>query len=110
MGVVCLVEVCGHWFVQLLCCDVGSVAIQPDMQGILCLSHILHFTLVTADNVHDVFFWFTCKLVCDGVSPACGIIADKSVGAFYELAGFASSAYRGGWGWCFYLCSNKEIL
>ena len=39
------------------------MAVQPDMQGILCLSHILHVTLVTADNVHDIFFglhvnWF----------------------------------------------------
>ena len=35
--------------------------------------------------MYTMFFWFTYKLVCDGVSPACGIIADKSVGAFYEL-------------------------
>ena len=30
-GVVWLVEVCGHRFVQLLCCDVGPVAIHPDV-------------------------------------------------------------------------------
>ena len=57
MGVAWLVEVCGHWFVQLLCCDVGLVAIQPNTLGILCLSHVLHVTLVTADNVHNVFFF-----------------------------------------------------
>ena len=69
MGVVWLVEVSGHWFVQLLRCDVGSVAIQPDMQGVLCLSHILHVTLVTADNAHNVFFdlhvnWFVMVFSC----------------------------------------------
>ena len=81
IGVVWLVEVCGHRFVQFLRCDVGPVAIHPDVQGIFCLSHILLVTLVTADHVHDVFC-FTCKLVPDGVSPARGITG-KSVGVFY---------------------------
>ena len=57
------------------------MAVHSDMQGIFCLSHILHVTPVTADHVYDVFC-FTCKLVPDDVSPACGI-AGKSVGAFY---------------------------
>ena len=80
-GVVWLVEVCGYRFVQLLRRDVRPVAIHPDVQGIFCLSHILHVTLVTADQVYDVFC-FTCKLVPDGVSPAHGITGE-SVGAFY---------------------------
>ena len=50
--------------------------------------------------MYTMFFWFTCTLVCDGVSPACGIFADKSVGAFYELAGFAPSASAGPRGHC----------
>ena len=52
-----------------------------NQEGECCLSHILLVTLVTADHVHNVFC-FTCKLVPDGVSPACSITG-KSVGAFY---------------------------
>ena len=78
-----MIEVCGHRFIQLLRCNVGPVAIHPDVQGIFCFFHILHFTLVTADDVHDVFC-FTCtgKLVPGGISPARGITG-RSVGAFY---------------------------
>ena len=55
-------------------------------QGIFCLSHILHVTLVAAelvaaDHVYNVFC-FTCKLVPDGVSPA-RVITGETVGVFY---------------------------
>ena len=56
IGVGWLVEVCGHRFVQFLRCDVGPVAIHPDVQGIFCLSHIMLVTLVTADHVHVNWF------------------------------------------------------
>ena len=52
--------------------------IHPDVQGIFCLSHILHVTPVAADDA----FCFACKLAPDGVFPARGITG-KSVGAVY---------------------------
>ena len=57
------------------------MATHPDVQGIFCLSHILHVTPVAAGDVHNVFC-FACKLALDGVFPARGVTG-KRVGAVY---------------------------
>ena len=39
--------------VRLHECDVITMAIQADMEGILCLSHVLLMTLLALNQVHD---------------------------------------------------------
>ena len=40
-GVVCAVEMCRYWLLHLPMLDVIAVSVEADVEGVLCLSHIL---------------------------------------------------------------------
>ena len=50
-GVSTLIEVLSHWFLHLLFSDVISVAIEADVQGILCRADILFVAFLALNQI-----------------------------------------------------------
>ena len=75
-----LVEVGGHWFVQLPHCYVGPVVIHPGVKSGFCFSNISHVALASANHVHHVLC-LACEMMSDLVSPSC--VASESVSAVH---------------------------
>lgn len=76
-----LVEVGGHWFVQLPCCYVGSVAIHPNVKSVSCFSHIILHVAPAAAN-HVYVLCLACELMSNLVFTSCGV-AREGVGGVH---------------------------
>ena len=77
-------------------CDVITMAIQVDIEGILCLSHVLHMTLLVLNQVDDILGFVSgrgsyMESLSSGCAPDGGACLDVVAGKAALAATTATS-------------------
>lgn len=112
-GVVCAVKMCCYWLLHPPMQDVAAVSVEADVEGVLCLPHVLLLALPALNEVDYIL----CLAGGHGTyvkEAAVGCAVDS--GAFLDVvAGAASSAVTAPasscWVWSSLLqfCTDQKI-